>query len=172
MAKLQLSYNNEFRRFVLRGEHNRNEHVSYEMVIERQYPDEWRYRFLVWDEGDWSECITKADHKQRRQDVVDHEGEEVAKIWAEEHTYDVLRDDHPVFKLQAKWEAMMELGLFDIPVEHHAWQGKPMSQEAMDAMNDVRDREMQANAAEMAEAMKEPVEAEGPTEATRDPDFN
>jgi hypothetical protein len=169
MAKLQLSYNNEFRRFTLRGEYNRGEDAIYEMVIERPYGDEWRYRFLRWDElDDWSECITRSDLKQRIQDVRDHEGDEVANIWEVENTYYVLREDHPVFKLQRKWEALMELNIFDIPVEWHEWQGKPMSQEAMDAMADAHDREMQACAAEMAEA----IEAEGPTEATRDPDFN
>jgi hypothetical protein len=174
MARLQLSYSNEFRRFVLRDPYARAECASYEMVIERPWSEEYNYRFLIWEEGDWSECITRADLEQHIKDVQDHEGEEVAKIWEQEHTYYVLREDHPVFKLQRKWEAMMELGLFDIPVNHDTWQGKPMSQEALDAMNDARDREMQACAAEMAEALHaaEPVEAEGPTEATRDPDFN
>jgi hypothetical protein len=155
MARLQLSYSNEFRRFVLKDPYARAECASYEMVIVRPWSDEYKFHFLIWEDGDWAECITKSDLKQRRQDVVDHEGEEVAKIWEVEHTYYVLRDDHPVFKLQRKWEAMMELGLFDIPVEHHAWQCKPMSPEAMDAMNDARDREMQANAEEMAKAMDE-----------------
>jgi hypothetical protein len=49
----------------------------------------------------------------------------------------------------------MELGLFDIPVEWYVWRGKPMSQEAIDAMNDARDREMQACAEEMVKALKE-----------------
>jgi hypothetical protein len=167
MARLQLSYNNEFRRFVLKDPHAR----EYEMVIERPYSDEWRYRFLVWKEWEWSEMITFADLEQRIKDVRDNEGEEVAKIWEQEHTYHVVRYNNPVFKLQRKWEAMMELDLFDIPVNHDTWQGKPMSPEAIDAMADARDREMQANAEEMAEAMSQ-VEAEGPTEATRDPDFN
>jgi hypothetical protein len=154
MAKLQLSYNNEFRRFVLKDPCVRNEDASYEMVIERPYADEWRYRFLIWEDGDWSECITMPDLDRRRQDVVDHEGEEVAKIWAVEHTYYVLKEDHPVFKLQRKWEAMMELGLFDIPVNHDSWQGKPMGQEAIDTMNDARDREMRAAVEEMAKAIR------------------
>jgi hypothetical protein len=156
MARLQLNYNIEFRRFVFKDPYApRNECQSYEMVIEHDYSDEWRYRFLVWEEGDWAECITRSDLNQRIQDVRDHEGEEVAKIWEVENTYYVLHDDHHVFKLQRKWEAMMELGLFDIPVEWYVWRGKPMTQEAIDAMNDARDREMQACAAEMAEAMKE-----------------
>jgi hypothetical protein len=153
MAKLQLSYNTEFRRFVLKDPYVRESDLSYEMVIERPFTDEWNYRFLVWDEGEWSECITRQDLNQRIQDVRDHEGEEVAKICEQEHTYYVLKDDHPVFKLQRKWEAMMELNLFDIPVEWHSWQCKPMSQEAIDAMADARDREMRANAEEMAKAL-------------------
>jgi hypothetical protein len=153
MARLQLSYNNEFRRFVLKDPYVRESDLSYEMVIERPFTDEWNYRFLVWDEGEWSECITQSDLQQRIRDVRDHEGEEVAKICEQEHTYYVLKDDHPVFKLQRKWEAMMELNLFDIPVEWHSWQCKPMSQESIDAMADARDREMRANAEEMAKAL-------------------
>jgi hypothetical protein len=154
VARLQLSYNNEFRRFVLKDHYAREPAASYEMVIERPWSEEYCYRFLMWEDGEWSECITKADRNRRLQDVLDHEGEEVAKIYEQEHTYHVLPEDHPVFKLQRQWEAMMELGLFDIPVEHHVWQGKPMSQEAMDKINDARDREMQACAEEMAKAMK------------------
>jgi hypothetical protein len=151
MARLQLSWSTEFNRFVLRDPYLTRDDTSYEMVIERPYADEWRYRFLIWEDGDWLECITLSDFKQRLQDVQDHEGEAVAKIWEEEHTYDVVKDDHPMFKLQRKWEALMELNIFDIPVNHDAWQGKPMSQEAMDAMNDAREQEMRAAAEEMGD---------------------
>jgi hypothetical protein len=150
MARLQLSWSTEFNRFVLRDPYATSEGASYEMVIERHYADEWRYRFLIWEDGDWSECITWADLQERIKNVRDHEGEEVAKIWGVENTYYVLRDDHPVYKLQRKWEALMELGIFDIPVNHDTWKGKPMSEEGMALMNEAREVEMRACAAEMA----------------------
>jgi hypothetical protein len=156
MARLQLSFSTEFNRFVLRDPpYLPQEDMSYEMVIERPSSDEWRYHFLVWDGGEWEEVITNSDFKQRVQDVRDHEGDAVATIWEVENTYHVVKDNHPMFKLQRKWEALMELNIFDIPVNYDTWQGKPMSQEAMDAMNDVREQEMRACAAEMAEVMKE-----------------
>jgi hypothetical protein len=155
MARLQLSWSTEFNRFVLRDPYLTRDDTSYEMVIERPYADEWRYRFLIWEDGEWQECITSSDFKQRVQDVRDHEGDAVATIWEVENTYNVVQDNHAMFNLQRKWEALMELNIFDIPVNHDTWKGKPMSQEAMDAMNDAHEQEMRAAAEEMAEAMKE-----------------
>lgn len=154
MSRLQLNYSTEFRRFVLRDPYAyQHEALSYEMVIERPYADEWRFRFLVWDDGDWQEVITVSDKKQRIQDIMDHEGKAVADIWEQEHTYYTVRDDHPMFKLKAKWLALMELDIFDIPVNHDTWQGKPMSPEAVEAMADARDKEWQRDAEEYAAQM-------------------
>jgi hypothetical protein len=151
MARLQLSWSTEFNRFVLRDPYMTRDDISFEMVIERAYYDEWCYRFLVWDDGEWEEVITNSEIKRRIQDVRDHEGDAVAKIFEVEHTYYIVRDDHPMFQLQRKWEALMELDLFDIPVNMDTWRGKPMSQEAQDAMNDAREQEMRAAAEEMAQ---------------------
>lgn len=153
MAKLMLSYNLELGRYTLRDQYQSGD-CSYEMVIEKESSDEYRYRFLVWEDGEWNEAITLDELRQRIKDVVEHEGEEVAAIWERENTYIVLRPEDPVFKLQRKWEAMMELNLFDIPVTWASWQGKPMSQEALQEMSDARDKWQKEAADEMAAEME------------------
>lgn len=146
---LQLDYSNEFRCFVMTDPYARCDDASYQMVIEHPLSDEYRYRFLIWEDGDWSEMKTKAELAQMVQDVRDHEGDEVAAIWEVENSYYVVRDDHPCFAWRRKWEAMVELNLFTIPINYNRWQGKPLSQEALDKMDAARDKWQREEAEEM-----------------------
>src|ERR1700746_3450451 len=104
MARLQLQYNQEFDRYILRDPYTTQGDESYEMVINHECGGEYSFRFLVWEDGEWFEMITKADYDRRVQDIRDHEGDEVADIWVtEQEGYRVVREDHPVFKLQRRW---------------------------------------------------------------------
>jgi hypothetical protein len=143
MAKLQLHYNIEFDRYVLRGEDSVRDDESYEMVLGK-FDREYSYHFLVWEMGEWYEMITRKDYEQRIQDIKDHECDEVADIWAQhQECYRIVSEHHPVFKLQKQWEAIVELGLLDIPSHYREWQGKPLSEEAVDLMHAARVRWME-----------------------------
>ena len=151
MARLRLSYDTFLNHYTLRDPYspcNRDsDYESFEMVICHEVHGEYTFKFIRWEEGDWCECITKADYESRVQDIKDNEGDEVAAIWTEHQVgYITVKDDHQVFKLRDKWLAFQELNLFDIPVSHFPWQGKPLPQEAIDLMADARDRWVKAEA--------------------------
>jgi hypothetical protein len=139
---IQLRYDNEFRRYVLRDSKLCTEDNSYEMVIDRGWDGErwYRYSFIAWVDGEWYHAITHAEYAARVQAIEENEGDEAGKIWMQhQNQVWVLRDNHPVFALRKRWEAMMELELFDIPVNHGEGPSKPLSAECVDKMAAYRD---------------------------------
>jgi hypothetical protein len=119
--KLQLSYNTEWQRFVLRDElAAKDDWGSFEMVINCGWDGEkwYHYDFVCWFAGEAHGVCTNAQFKERVQEIEMHEGPEAAAIWHQrQEQVVVVRNNHPVFKLQAQWEAMETLGLFCIPVD-------------------------------------------------------
>jgi hypothetical protein len=147
MARLQLQYSPEFNKYTLRDPYTTRDDESFEMVIDHFIKGTYQFHFLIWEDGDWRELITKADYDGRVQDIKDHETDEIAALWVEHQVgYEVVRDDHPVFKLRDKWLAFQELNLFDVPVNYDSWRGKPLPMEAIEKMAEARDKWIHENA--------------------------
>jgi hypothetical protein len=148
-----LDYNQEFGRWCLRLSHPLSEEdASYEMMINVSWGDPHTYRFIKWVDGEWFEVCTKADYDQRVQDIAEHEGDAVAKLWAlEQEQVIVVRDTHPVFALRAHWEAIMTLELLYPMVTLKEWHGKPMSADLRSRLDALRKAEWEAEMKAMAE---------------------
>jgi hypothetical protein len=104
--------------------------------------DEWTtIKFYVAEEGEEYEVITQVDYLQRIQDIRDNECNNVADLWAEhQNQVRVVRGDHPVFKLEKHWRAMLELNLFHPQVNHKEWEHKPLPPEAVKLMDEALDK--------------------------------
>jgi hypothetical protein len=152
MRKLRLDYHKEFEHFTLRDPYMSTDTESFAVVLDRQTVDDMRYRFIVWRDGEWFECLTQKQYQERVRDIVDNEGQEVADIWeAEQECYRVIPNNHAVFSIKRKWEALLELELIDIPICYHRWEGKPLSKSTIEKLDAARDKWMR----EEAEAMRE-----------------
>jgi len=166
---IHLNYNQEFDRWSLRDQKmNDDLDTNYELLIKTSWQgkeDGWfDYRFFVWHAGEWFECVTRKDYEQRVQDIVDNEGKEVADLWETyQNHYEVVRDNHPVFALRRKWEAMMELELFFPAITLRQWPSKKLPKEYWDKVGAARDKWQQEEAAAMA--------AEGAIEKAERTDF-
>lgn len=133
-----LSYDQEMDRWVLwlqRGQNMRDEiDQSFCMLIRCAWNDaNWfSYRFVKYEAGGMIQLVTKAEYQQHVKDIEDHEGDEIAQVWEETQTsFEVVRDNHPVFALRKYWEAMMTLGLLFPAVNHREWNlGNPLPPEA------------------------------------------
>jgi hypothetical protein len=150
MSRFQLSYNAEWDRYVLRPVGTLNDPcTSYEMAIECSWDETdrtwYHYRFYRWTDGEWYELVTRKQMNAMENDVLEHEGEEVANLWAEHQMqYEQVRDDHWCFELRNRWEAMMELELFSIPVTLKAWPSKPLPQDIITRMDMLRQTAQEA----------------------------
>lgn len=137
-----LQYNVEWGRWVLWLSGGVDDE-SYSCVIRFAYDgEEWsHHRFVVWIEGDWFECVTKAQFEARIKSISEHEGDEVARLWrVGQNQVHVVRDNHPVFELAKHWDAMMQLNLFHPEVTFQEWKGKPLPEELRKEMDAARDR--------------------------------
>jgi hypothetical protein len=138
----QLAYNAEWDRYVLRLPYGPEYDVdaSYEMVIEN-HGDEANYRFIMHMDGEHYECITRADYNERLQSIQDHEGPEVRDLWHQYQDYfHVVPESHGVFTLQAWWETLMKLNLFQVPPTWRHWEYRPMSAEGKAKLEEARER--------------------------------
>ncbi len=139
---IQLRFDTEFRRYVLRDSKLCTDDASYEMVLDHGWDGErwYRYQFIAWIDGEWYHACTKAEYDARVKDIAEHEGDGAADIWKQhQNQVWVIRDDHPVFDLRKRWDAMMLLGLFDLPVNHGEGPSKPQNPEMVDKMSEYRD---------------------------------
>jgi len=152
----QLRYNNEFGRWELGLPNLADDFTgSYSMLVDTAHgTDDDRYRFLVWISGEWFDAVTFEQHRDRVGAIIENEGQEVAEIWAEHQTDEiVLTDSHPVFRLRDHWEAMMTLGLFSPSVTMSPRLSKPVPPETQKLLDAARRRVHEENMQEMAEAM-------------------
>ena len=157
MARIRLRHDREWDRFVLANHSINHQSASFEMVIDYTCVGECRYRFIAWTEGEWIELLRPDEYKQRVQDIVEHEGLEMAALWEQHQVgYQIIAANHPVFTLQRRWEAMLELGLFEIPISLRSWEGHPIPAEGQRQMTALQEQQMRDAAADMR------AELEGP----------
>ena len=144
---IQLSYNGEIDRWVLRDPKlNDDLDTSMELQIQVSWQgkdDGWfNYRFVVWHAGEWFECRTQTEYQRHIECIEENEGKKMADLWESyQNQYEVVRDNHPVFNLLKKWEAMMELELFFPSINLRRWEGKPLPAEGVSKMAALRDQE-------------------------------
>lgn len=147
-----LHYSREFETLALGLPEYDDEGRSYELLI---YPDarpgESTYRAIQWDCGDWHECLTKKQYKQRVADIVENETQEIADLWeAEQDQVVVIHDSHPVWALIPRWEAMIALDLFHPQPTLVRFTSRPLAPETLAKMDALRDRWMAEESAAMA----------------------
>lgn len=123
------------------------------MLIDKSWNGEtwYHYRYLCeYGDDDTMELITKADYDERVQSIRDHEGDLVADTWHRvQDVYMVERDRHPVFALRKHWEAMMQLGLIELPVSHRSKAIRAMGAEAVLALQKAREQVMEMDSREL-----------------------
>jgi len=161
--KVQLSYDQEWDRWMLRQTNGRSETNGHAYAMAIDYGSgEFSFRFYKWEaDGEWFECVTRDQYVAHKQAIIENEGEEIAEIWEQfQEQYIVTRDDLPVYKLKDYWNSMMTLELFGVSVTWKgAWPHKPLCAEAEDMMAKVRDKWMQEESAAMkAAAMEDEAE--------------
>ena len=154
--KVQLSYDREWDKWMLREYGNANhitpEDASYAMGVDHQ-AGEYRYRFYKFENGDWYECVTRPQFELHKMGIEENEGPEILKIWEQyQDQYLIVKDDHRVFKLRDRLQAMLTLELFDLQITMKQWPHKPLSTEAEDLIAKERERIMQEESKAMAEA--------------------
>ncbi len=140
---IQLRYSDEFRCYVLSNSELNTDDNSFEMVIDRGWDGErwYRYKFITWIDGEWYEACTKAEYDERVTAIAENEGDEAANIWKlHQNQVMVIRTNHQVFDLRKRWDAMMELKLFDLSVNSWGMPSKPLNAECVDKMAEYRDR--------------------------------
>lgn len=138
---LQLKFNKEWDRFVLSDPKIDTKNASFEMVIDKYWPDRTDYVFVCWCDGEWIELVRPNTFKERVRVIAEHEGQEVADAWTLwQMEWQQVSPDHAIFKLQAKWEAMQELELFEIPVSLRQWKSPEMSAEARRVLDHLREK--------------------------------
>ena len=118
-----------------------NDDVSFELLIQH-WAGEDHFKPICWIDGEWYEVITREERQQRVEDVREHEGDEVARLFNEgEDRFHVVRKDHPIFAARERWEAMMKLGLFTLSAGLKDLPSKPLSEELRKRMDEARERE-------------------------------
>jgi hypothetical protein len=159
----QLSFDNAIDRWILRELKPRSlDEDSFEMHIRYRGGGEFEYHFIMWQEGEMYVCLTPDEYKKCLKDIAEHEGPDMAAIWeVGQDTYLMQHADHPVFALRKYWEAMITLNLFVVSPNHYEWRFKPLPPAVQKQMAELRERQMQEGADEMAAAQQDGEKGKG-----------
>jgi hypothetical protein len=102
------------------------------------------FRVGRWDMGDCVECVTRKEYEERVAGIREHEGEAAAQYWHMNQTHvEIISDKHPVWKLQGRWLALMELELFTPSFSHTAeWPFMGSSEELKAGFDKIRQEDL------------------------------